>query len=462
LISMKVLFKKMSRENRNFYKKLIAIVVPVTVQNIMSSLVTASDSLMLGFLDQSSLSASSLAGQVTFVLNLFICSFVTGCTVMAAQYWGKGDKLAVEKILAIALRFNLLVCILFALSSLFIPELLMSIYTNDKELIEIGVPYLRIVAPSFIFTGISQTYLGIMKTSGQAIKSTIYGSVALVSNIILNAIFIFGLFGMPEMGIQGAAWATTIARLLELMLVVIENFRKEVIKVRFKFIFVASKVLTKDFIKYTGPVLANMLVWGVGFSSFSAILGRLGSEAVAANSIASIIKNLLVSMSYGIGTGSGIIVGNELGRGELELAKKYGGKLCKAAITMGFISAVLIICTIPFSHIFGMSLTPLAKTYLKGMLLVCAWYVTGEAINVTTITGIFCAGGDTKFGLICDTINMWGIIIPASLLAAFVFDLPVLAVYFIMNCNEMTKLPIVYKHYKKYRWIKNITVDNVD
>lgn len=437
-------------EKNKFYKNLIALVFPIAVQNLMTALVSASDALMLGFLNQTALSAVSLATQVQFVLNLFITALTIGTTVLAAQYWGKHDKESVEEVLCIALKISFLISLIFFVAAFFFPRVLMQIFTNEILLIEAGIPYLRIVSWSYLFMGFSQIYLCIMKNSGRTTKSTIYGSSALILNILLNAILIFGLFGFPQMGIAGAALATTISRAIELILTIFENMKTGVVRVKWKYFHSESARLKRDYYRYTMPVLANELAWGCGFTMFSVIMGHLGSDAVAANSIANIVKNLIACVCLGIGTGSGILVGNELGSGNLETAKKYGRLLCKISLVVGAISGFLIL-------MFTTSLTEQAHAYLRIMLYICSYYMIGKSINSTVVAGIFCAGGDTKFGLICDSITMWIIIIPLGAFAAFILNLPILAVYFILNLDELIKLPAVYKHYKQYKWVKNLT-----
>lgn len=451
----------MSRnKTSSFYGKLFALVLPITIQNLMSAMVSASDALMLGMLDQSSLSAVSLGSQVTFVLSLFMTAVIIGLTILAAQYWGKGDRDSVEKVLAIGLRISFLISLLFFLAAFRIPELLMKIFTNEKELIVLGTPYLRTVSWSYLFSGISQIYLCIMKNSGRTARSTMYASTSLILNIVLNALLILGLCGLPRMGITGAAIATNIARAVELLLVLIENGRREQVCIRWKYLKKTDPALTGDFIRYTAPVMCNEIVWGCGFTMFSVIMGHLGNDAVAANSIATIMKNIIACACNGIGNGSSIIVGNELGRGDLERAKRYGSRLCHTALAAGAISGLVLLACSPAILHFSTTLTERAHDYLKIMLYICAYYMIGKSINATTISGIFCAGGDTKFGLISDAVNMWFIIIPIGMLAAFVWKAPVLVVYFLLNLDEFTKLPFVYRHYKKYHWVKNLTIPN--
>lgn len=444
-------------EQTSIRKQLIQIVIPVAIQRLLSSLVSASDALMLGGLNQSSLSAVSLATQVTFVFNLFYDALIIGNTILSAQYWGKGDKDTVEDILATVLRYAFLVSTVFWVAALFTPQLLMRIFTNDPELITLGIPYLRIVSWSYLLMAISQVYLCTMKNSGRTTQSTVYATVSMVLNLILNSILIFGLFGFPSMGISGAALATVLARMVELGLVFLENKREDVIHIRLHKLMHKKPEINRDFIRYTSPVLANSLAWGCGFTMFSVIMGHLGNDATAANSVANIVKNLMICVCGGIATGSGIIIGNLLGMNDLSGAKYWGDKLSRLSILAGAISGAIILFISPLVVSFSATLTPEAKHYLSIMLVICSYYVIGKSINSTVIAGIFCAGGDTRFGMICDTITMWGIVVPLGMCAAFIWKLPVLWVYFLLNIDEIIKLPVVYWYYKKYNWVKNIT-----
>ena len=442
--------------NKEIKRQFIKIVIPLALQNFLSSLVSASDALMLGGLNQSSLSAVSLATQVSFVINLFYLALASGTTILAAQYWGAGKKEKVEEVLHVSLRYSGGISLIFWAASLLCPEVLMRIFTNEAELITLGIPYLRIVGWSYLCMGVTQIYLCVMKNTGRTFRSTIYAVVAMVLNLILNGILIYGLFGAPRMGIEGAALATVISRVVELLCVMVENAKKEVVKIRFRGLVCFNKELNRDFIKYTTPVLANTLAWGIGFAMFSVIMGHLGNDAVAANSIANIVKNIISCVCMGIGVGSGILVGNVLGTGELENARKLGDKLAKLSVVSGAISGGIILVLSPAIVACAFTLTPVAKSYLQVMLIVCSYYIIGKSINVTVVSGIFCAGGDTKFGLICDTITMWVIVVPLGLLTAFVLKLPVLWVYVLLNIDEVIKLPVVYKNFKKYNWVRKI------
>lgn len=447
----------MESEKRIFYRKLWGLVFPIAIQNLMTALVSASDAFMLGFVSQTSLSAVSLATQIQFVHNLFMLALTIGATTLAAQYWGKGDTDSVEEILAIVLKISMAVSVVFFIAAMFFSGFLMRIFTNDIRLIQAGIPYLRIVSVSYLFMGFSQIYLCIMKNSGRTAKSTIYGSVAVVINIGFNVIFIFGLAGFPAMGIAGAALATTVSRALELLLTIYENMHRSLVCVRLKYIRNSSKKLKKDFWHYTIPVLGNELVWGCGFTMFSVIMGHLGSDAVAANSVANILKNIIACVCNGIGIGASIIVGNELGKGEMERATEYGNRLFKLAVFAGAVSGLILLAVSPVLRIFTGSLSAQAHSYLKNMMYICTYYMIGKSVNATVIAGVFCAGGDTKFGLKCDAVTMWVILIPIGMITAFVLKLPIMVVYFIISMDEIIKLPAVYRHYKKYNWVRNLT-----
>ena len=439
------------------YSQLMKIIWPVSFQYLMSSLVSASDAFMLGFLDQTSLSAASLATQTAFVYSLFFGAFVGGFNVMGAQYWGKGDLATVQKIIGVTMRYTVLVGIILSLVTLLIPEAVMAIFTSGHELIAEGSRYLRWVSLSFVLGGISQVYFGVLKVCNHAGVSSIIGSVSVVLNIVLNAVLIFGLGPIPEMGIAGAALATVCARVFEVVAVLIV-LRKvkcprtslgEVLRPR-------EAWVKKDFWKYTLPMLINQLGWGCGVSMYSVILGHMGSDAVAANAVAGIVRSMVASFCWGLAAAVAIVIGGKLGRGELDEAKRLGGKYVRFSIWVGVASGIVILCLTPLI-INAVTMSDTAREYLWGMMFMAAYYIIGNSLNSTIIAGIFPAGGDTKFGMICDLVTLWVVVVPMGAIAAFIVKAPVLVVAFILTLDEFVKIPWVYKHYMKYQWVRNIT-----
>lgn len=443
-------------EKLEFGQLLRKLVLPIATQQLMLALVSVTDAVMLGIISQDALSAVSLAGQVQFVYSLFLFAVMSGVSIFAAQYWGIKDRASVEKILGIGLRISVLLSLPFTLAAMLIPEILMRAFASDPVLIGYGAEYLRWVGLSYLLLSVSQIYLCIMKNCGKTVLSSVISSVSVIVNAVLNAFLIFGLWIFPELGIAGAAIATVISKLIELIWAMAVMFKKDSMKIRPAYLFRNDKVLRKDFWKYTLPILGNEVVWGGGFTMYSVIMGQLGSDSAAANSIANIIKNLTVCFCTGVAAASGIMIGNLLGSGQLEKARRYGARLTKISIISGLISGAIILCVIPAVPLFG-TLSAEAQEYLRVMLVVCSYYVVGKAVNMTVISGIFPAGGDSKFGFKCDTVTMWCVTVPLGLISAFVLKLPVTAVYIIINIDEVVKLPAVYRHYKKYNWLKNLT-----
>ena len=426
----------------------------MALQQFMTALVGACDAIMLGKLSQNAMSAVSLATQVTFVFNLFMYAFVTGENMFVAQYYGKGDYKGISKIFSLVTKACGVVAVIFLIGTFFFPRQIMAVLTNEEELITLGSEYLRVIGISYLLSSIAQTFLAIMKNCNAVNVSTLINSVMVILNIILNAVFIFGLFGCPEMGIRGAALATVLATVVQVVWSVGYVLgRIQSVKLN---LHRCEREITSHFWQKAIPLLINNLAWGIGFSMYSVVMGHLGTDAVAANGIANISKNLIVCFCLGLGNAGSIIVGNRLGANRLEEAKEAGGLLTRTAIIAGILSGLVLIILSPFITRM-VDLTPTACGYLQKMLLICSYYIAGKSVNCMTIGGIFAAGGDSKFGMLCDSITLWCITVPLGCICAFILKLPVMVVYFVLNLDEIIKLPVVYKHYKKYKWIKNLT-----
>ena len=409
---------------------------------------------MLGKLSQDAMSAVSLATQVTFVFNLFMFAFMAGENMFVAQYYGKGDYTGISQVFSLVTKICGCIAVIFLAGTLFFPEQLMRILTNEETLIVLGSEYLRVIGISYVFSGIAQIFLAIMKNCGAVNMSTLINGVMVILNIALNAVFIFGLSGFPKMGIKGAALATVLATVVQFLWSVgYVLCRIRAVKFSLRS---CEKKLFGRFWQKTVPLLINNLAWGIGFSMYSVIMGHLGTDAVAANGIANISKNLVVCFCLGLGNAGSIIVGNRLGADRLQEAKEVGETLTKTAIIAGIVSGLVLIALSPFITKM-VDLTPTARGYLQKMLLISSYYIAGKSVNCMTIGGIFAAGGDSKFGMLCDSVTLWCIIVPLGCICAFILKLPVMVVYFVLNLDEIIKLPVVYKHYKKYKWIKNLT-----
>lgn len=442
--------------DKRFWAKLLPLVFPIAFEQLMYSFVSASDALMLGLLDQASLSAVSLAAQVQFVFSLFMSGLSSGGSILAAQCWGRGQMEQVERVYAILLRTAVLVGGTFFAAAFCAPGMIMRFFTPDPQLIELGSQYLRIVSITYLSSSINQCNMCIMKNTGRAPRASLIGSTCVIINLGLNAVFIFGLFGLPALGVRGAALATLLAQLICLSWGIFETVRFHRVRLRRRFLADLKMPLQKNFWKYTLPVMANSVVWGLGITMGSVILGHLGTDAVAANSIASIAKNLIACFCNGLAAGTAILVGNELGAGKLERARQYGSRLVVLAVVSGLISGAILIALTPVIRSVAV-LSDQSMEYLKWMIVVCAGNIVGMSHNSTTICGLFAAGGDTKFGFICDAITLWCVVVPLGFFTAFVLEWPVVAVYAVICMDELVKMPAVWRHYRKYLWVKDLT-----
>ena len=448
-------------DNRAFYKKLRQLSVPMIFQSLMLALVAAGDALMLGRVAQNEMAAVSLATQVQFVQNMFLMAITAAGAILGAQYWGKGDRNTLRSLFSLMLRFAGILSLLFFLACELMPETLMHIFTHDDPLIRIGSAYLRIAGWSYLLTGISQCCLTVMKVTDHVKLSAWISSGAVVLNILLNAVFIFGLFGIPGMQARGAALATTISRVAELGVCVAVFCGREQIRPDWKRFFRCGSQLFRDFRKQCLPLMGGSLFWGVGFTSYTAIMGHMGVDAAAANSVAAVVRDLICCACNGIGGAAGIMVGNELGAGNLERGKAYGIKLKNLSYVIGFASTALVLAVTPLVVRFVI-LSETAQSYLTGMMIIMAVYMIGRCVNTVTINGVLDGGGDTLFDMYSLAVCMWGIAIPLALLGAFVFHWPVLLVYACTCLDEVGKIPWVMFRFRKYKWVQNLTRDMSD
>ena len=448
---------KMDINWKNLYKQVCLLIIPMALQNLINVGVQAADVFMLGRVGEKVLSGASLAGQIQFIMTLILFGTTSGATVLTAQYWGKKDTRTIEKILGMGMLIGIGGALAFALAAELIPETLLRIYTNDPEVIAEGAKYLRIVALSYVIMAATQVYLYIMRSIERVVIATVVYGASLIVNIIVNAVLIFGLMGFPKMGIEGAAIGTLISRILGLMIVIwYAKFRNKVVRFHLSDMWNIDKVLLKDFLFYATPVILNELVWGMGSSANTAVIGHLGSAAVAANSVVQVVRELSTVVVFGVSNATAIYLGKTIGERQYELAKAYGRRFAVLSVITGFIAAGIILVSAPAVSRF-MTLSPEAKSYLMFMFFVMSYFALCQAINTTLVVGVFRSGGDTRFGLRLDATTMWCCSILLGAIAAFVFRASVPVVYVLLMSDEVIKVPITVKRFLGYKWIKNVT-----
>lgn len=436
--------------DRTFYQELRSLMLPIALQSFMLAAVSAGDSAMLGFVDQSAMAAVSQATNIQFVENLFLGGLVSGTTILAAQYWGKKDQETVARIFGLSLRYALAISVLFCLAALALPTQMMAVFTSDPVLIAVGASYVRFAAGSYLLTGVTQCCLCIMKATGQAKESAAISSLALGLDTALNVLFIL----VFHMGAVGAALTTTISRCVELCVVLVYARR---LAVR-PHIWGIDREIHRDLLRCGVPVLVNSMFWGIGTALYAVIIGHLGAAITAANAVASIVRQLSFAICQGLGSGGQILLANVLGSGDLKKGRKYGGRLSRLSFLCGVVCGAL---TLLFGVVLSrsMALSPEAQQLLRSMIWICAFNILMACVNVVNICGIFAAGGDTAFNAYCAAVTMWGIILPLAAAAAFLWRWEPLSVYLILSMDEVVKLPWVCVHYRKYKWLHNMTRD---
>ena len=453
------------QEARAFYARTLRMTLPIVLQNFMDSAVGAADVVMLSVVSQTALSASSLAGQVQFVLSMILYGLASGSSVMASQYWGKGDRRTVEKVMAIAVRTSVLISLAFSLAAWLVPGLIMRIFTGVAELIEAGKLYLRAVAASYLLNGFSAMYLSCMRSVERVNMSAAVHCGAVVLNVALNACFIFGFGPFPQLGIVGVALATSITRAVEAAVCLADTALCRTVRLRLRDLTARFHELTRDFFRYALPATGNDMIWGMAFTMYSVILGHLSSDVVAANSLTTTVRNLATVVCFGCSSSAAIILGKTMGDGKLDLARRYAGRFVRLSIYTALVGGALVLLLRPallsLTNEGYFKLSQTAKGYFSTMLYITSYYVLGASVNTMLVCGIYRSGGDVRFGLITDACAMWLYAVPVGFFSAFVLKLPPMWVYFILCLDEFVKMPIFIRHYFTFKWLRNITRDDV-
>jgi len=446
--------------NKDFFKLALKLAFPIMVQNLINTLVNTADTVMLGYVSQTAMSATSLANQVTFIFFCFLFGASTGTSVLVAQYWGKKDLKTIERVIGLATRLTAVISLVFFAGAFFFPRSLMKIFTASPDTIEAGARYLKVVSFAYLPMGFSQVYLSAVRSVGKVVMPSATYIASLVTNIFFNAVFIFGFFGFPKMGITGVALGTVIARFVEMSICLGYSAFSDVAKFRIKYFFAKAGVLMGDFMKIGLPSIANDVIWSLAASTFTAIIGHLGDDMVAANAVAIMVVNIGAIALRGFSNATTIVVSNTLGENKIEDAKVYSRRMLIITILVGILGGFVILAIRPVMMVYYEGkLTSTAVTYLGYIMIMTTWRLVGEGINTCLICGCFRGGGDTKFGMIVDTIFMWAVALPLVAVAAYVLKLPPLWVYFVITLDEYWKMPVVFAHYNKMKWLNNITRD---
>ncbi len=448
-------------KDKGFYKSLWMIVFPIAIQNLITFGINMMDTVMLGEFGDTIISAANLASQPFFIFTLLTYGIAGGSSVLASQYWGRGEVETVRKIIAIALRVAFLASILFSTVVLCFPQVIMQIYTDDPEIIRHGTDYLRIVGYIYLFFGISNTFVSVIRSMEIVVISVISNLITFVANVFFNWIFIFGELGAPALGIKGAAVGTLIARIIEFCVLMTYAFLiDKKLRFRLRYLLDWTATLWKDFFRYSLPVTANELLWSLGTSIQAMIFGRIGEVAVAANSITGIVQQLATIAIFGVANAAAVLVGKSIGAGENKRAKEISFTLTVISAGIGVLSGIMIfLLRNPVVDFYNISAE--SKLLAKQMMIITAVVVFFISLSALFVVGILRGAGDTTFALTVDLSTLWLVSVPLGAIAGLLLNLPVPFVYLFFKLDEPVKVLCGLLRLKSGKWIRNVTRDEL-
>jgi len=443
--------------DKGFYKSLLMITIPIAFQNLIGLGMNLVDTMMLGSLGEKQISASALANQPYFVFTLFIFGLCSGACVLTAQYWGKGDTEAISRILMMAVKISVVSAIIFSSVVLIFPEIVMSFYTNDKEVISLGSQFLRIIGFSYIISSVSITYLYILRSVENVRLPLLINISCFAVNAILNWIFIYGKLGFSAMGIRGSATATLCARILELSMALVYSYAfDKKLRFRLRDIFRSDRFFLHDFIFYSAPVVINETLWSLGITFQSVIIGHIGSKQVAAYSIAGIVQRLASVVIFGVANSAALMVGKQIGANDEIKAKAYAKTILFLSVILGIVATcVILLLREPAVNFYNVSEE--TKEFARQLITVYAINITFIAFNCVNIVGILRSGGDTRFAMALDVTTLWLVALPFGALAGLYFHLPLPVVFFILTIDESVKFFIGIFRFRSGKWLRNVT-----
>ena len=445
-------------KDKSFYTKVLAIAIPMAMQNVINLAVSLLDTVMLGQLGEVAMSASSLAGQVGFTYMIMNLGLTAGASVLTSQYWGRGDSASIRKVLSMTYKISMLLAAIFTVAATLIPTQLMTIFTNEADVIASGVIYIRVMALSYFISGFTMTSFSILRTVGTVKISLYVYIVSFFVNAFFNYGLIFGNFGMPEMGIAGAALATVLARFVEFVIVVIFVFRyDEKICFRVKdFMLRIDVEIFKIYTKHGLPVLCNEILWSLGSSMLSVIMGHMGKEFVAANSICSVVFQCTAVMTQGVSSAASVLAGNTIGEGKYKQAREQSLTIFVISIVLGIISCgITLAIGKPFVGFYNVSEE--TRAIAIELLAVMAVLTIFQTISGINMFGTLRGGGDSKFVLYFDVGSMWLISVPLGWLSGLVLHWPVWAVCICLRSGDVFKSFGAIVRILSGKWVKDVT-----
>mgnify|MGYP004514112301 CR=1 FL=1 len=443
---------------KSFYKTFFAISLSIALQNIIVYSVNMADNVMLGTYNEISLAAVALANQIQFVLQMLVIGIGSGVMVISSRYWGRKEVGVIKKTLGVGLILGIAISFLLLILVLLFPRNILSILTNETQIIDECCKYLEIICFSYIFFAISNILVSSLRSVETVKIGFIASAIAFCVNVSLNYILIYGKFGSPEFGIRGAAVATLSARIIECIVVIFYvKFIDKKLLIKFRDLLKFNKEFFMNFIRVALPIASSDALWGIAITVQAAVLGHMGASVIAANSIAIVLFQILTVLCFGAANASAVIIGKTIGENKIESAKQYAKTMQVLYIIIGIIAGILLIISKDF--ILGFyAISQETKILASQFIIVIASFTAVTSYETGIIVGILRGAGSAKFGLFMDLISMWFVALPISIVAAFVLHLPSFIVYICLRLNQFVNAIIGFFKVNKGNWIKNLEV----
>jgi len=451
--------------DKSFYKTVFAIAIPVALQNVLSVALNMADTVMIGMLEtntEQAISAAGYANQMYFLYSLFIFGICSGSAVLISQYWGKGDFESINRVTGIAFIFAVSLGLVFSISCIVFSTPIISVFTASPDVAALGGSYLRIVAFSYIPATISLVFGGSLRATEQVKMVLVTNVTAVFLNIFLNYTLIFGKFDAPELGINGAAYATLTARVVECVSILIYVvFFERRVKYRISIMLRPGKYLLRDFFRYCLPVIFNETMWGLGITIHSVVIGNLGEQVYSAYAIANVLERVGILFAMGFSNASAIIIGREIGAGRSKNIMSYARTmLFFSAVSVFIVFSCIVLLREPLIGFYNIEAETAntVSTLLIYMLII----TTIKGYNTCAIVGVIRAGGDTVTAMLTDIIPMYFLALPLGFIVAFVIKAPVYFVYIALMSDEISKVAFTIKHIASGKWIKKLTREKTE
>lgn len=445
-------------DKREFYKEIRHIAVPITLQSLFQSSVSVIDQIMVGQLGSVSIAGAGIGGKFSSLLIVTVTGIATGSGILISQYYGSKNEKGVNDSFIINLIFALLVGGLFSIFSILFSKQIMSIYSTDSSTINYAASYLKIVSFGFIPMTLTIIISSLLRCIGYASYPMIASIISVVLNTVLNYIMIFGKLGFPALGLDGAAYATDIARIVEFIMIItflIKTKKKNNLYLSIR--INVDKGFVQKVFRILWPILMCEFLWCLGENGYAMIYGRIGTDACAAMTLTNPVQSLLIGLFSGIAAAAGIIAGKALGSSRFDDAYIMSERM----VTMGVVGSVILggVLSI-FSSLYVkiFSIPEYIKQDTVYILYAFSIILFVKVSNMILGGGTLRSGGNTRIVMVIDIIGTWIFGIPMGIVAAFVFDMPIYYVYFILSLEEVVRLIIELIVFKKRLWMKNITV----